>query len=727
MKKVIAITFAVMMGVLAWNYLYYYAGVLYMPGMQEISYHSKAEGNVLYVDYGDGFEEFTVKGVNVGHSKPGTYATEDGVSREEYLRWFGQIQEMGANVIRIYTIAGKEFYDAFYEYNVQNEEPLLLMQGIAVDDYLINSVYGAFDREFSEPLLETGREMVDVIHGRHKEKNPNGFFPLFYNKDVSPWVCGYIIGSEWENNMVVYTDHSYGQQAQYDGDYLYTEDASNFEIFLAELGDKIIGYEAEKYGTQTLLSFTNWTFTDPLQHDEELEKHLRKAARVDVEHIKSHETLLTGQFASYHVYPSYPDFYSYLEEHEENTYLQYLKDLSGHHEMPVVIAEFGLPSSRAAMSVEETYGRDDGCMSEQEQGEQLISLYEDILAAGCRGGIISEWQDEWYKGSWNTLASVNLDSTAYWSDYQSCEQSYGLLSFDPGEEQSVCYVDGEDAEWLQEEPVSTANGVSLYMKYDEKFLYFMVRNFDIAREKLYIPLDITPKSGSDAAENLGITMSEAADFVIEIDGEGNSRVWVQERYDMVSALFFEEISAHNFFSKVFPEPDSSRFVKIYMLLQEEMYFEREELESPGSAEDRQLTFAEYDAENPHHYKSRAYYETGSLTYGNANPAAEDFNSLADFCAGEDFVEIKIPWQLLNFADPVKMYVHDDYYLNYGVEYLKIESISVGAGGAGGRIKMQEFRLKPLGKKPAYHERLKKSYYILQEYWKDEKSERGQRE
>lgn len=724
MKKVIAITFAAIISVLAWNYLYYYVGVLYFPGTNEISYHSKAENDVLYVDYGNGFEEFTIKGVNIGYSKPGVYATENGVSKEEYFRWFGQIQDMGANVIRIYSVAGKEFYDAFYEYNINNPTPLLLIQGIAVDDYLINSIYGAFDKEFYKPLLESGKEMIDVIHGRHKENNPNGFFPIFYNKDVSPWVYGYIIGSEWENNLVVYTNHYYVQKPQYDGIYLYTENASNFEIFLAELGDRIIEYEAKKYGTQALLSFANWPFTDPLQY-EEVEMYFRKAAKIDVENIKAHDTLMTGQFASYHVYPSYPDFYSYLEVHEENTYRQYLEALSEHHEMPVVIAEFGMPSSRAVMSIEETYGRDKGHMSETEQGENLISLYDDIMSANCNGGIISEWQDEWYKGSWNTLANVNLDSTAYWSDYQSCEQSYGLLSFDPGEVQSVCYVDGQIAEWKEEDLVSSENSVSFYMKYDEKFIYFMVKNFDMNKDVLYIPLDITPKSGSNVAENLGITMSEAADFVIEIDGKDNSRVWVQERYNTLSALFFEEISAHNFFSKVFPEPDSSEFVRIHMLMQEELYYELNDLESSGSTNDRQLSFTEYETENPYHYKVMGSYETGFLTYGNANPPDVNFNSLADFCAGDGYVEIKIPWQLLNFADPTKMYIHDDYYSNYGIEYLKIDSISVGAGTGENTIIMNQFELKPLGKNPVYHERLKESYYILQKYWTNESRERGE--
>ena len=33
--------------------------------------------------------------------------------------------------------------------------------------------------------------------------------------------------------------------------------------------------------------------------------------------------------------------------------------------------------------------------------------------------------------------------------------------------------------------------------------------------------------------------------------------------------------------------------------------------------------------------------------------------------------------------------------------------------------MSEFELEKLGKKADYHERLKKSYYILQEHWKND--------
>ena len=114
------------------------------------------------------------------------------------------------------------------------------------------------------------------------------------------------------------------------------------------------------------------------------------------------------------------------------------------------------------------------------------------------------------------------------------------------------------------------------------------------------------------------------------------------------------------------------------------------------------------------------YETGKLRYGNANPKDEDFDSLADFIFTEDGgVEIRLPWQLLNFSNPSEMMIHDDYYECYGVENLHIDEMYVGLGSEespGQRIMMESFALEGWGKTVTYHERLKESYYILKDYW-----------
>ena len=74
------------------------------------------------------------------------------------------------------------------------------------------------------------------------------------------------------------------------------------------------------------------------------------------------------------------------------------------------------------------------------------------------------------------MHAVDLDNTPYWSDYQTNEQYFGLLTFDPGEEESVCYVDGDASEWTAGgRGAGDGRAAALSMKYDEKFLYFYVR------------------------------------------------------------------------------------------------------------------------------------------------------------------------------------------------------------------------------------------------------------
>lgn len=721
MKKYIIICFTIIVLVLGADYLYYYNGALFFPHTGQPTCFTGTDSESLYLDTGDGLEIFDIRGVNLGLGKPGYFATDYAITEDEYLRWFQQIQELGANTIRTYTIAHPNFYEAFYRYNVDNPNPLYLIHGVWVNDYLINSSYNAFDPEFYEPFIEESKAVVDIVHGRHKRRLDNQKVSAYYNRDISPWVYGYILGVKWDGNFVVFTNESESQAEQYEGEYLYTRNARNFEIMLADIGDQTIGYEMKKYGTQRAFSFANWSATCPLEFSEGVKLANEKFGKVDVNNIYATSNFTGGLFASYDIYPYHPEYV--LDEKEtsgtENSYLAYLTRLNNHHTMPVVISEFGVPTSRGKASYEQNraLGRDQGGINETKQGDALISMYKDIQASGCAGGIVYNWQDEWFRYTWNTIPTVDLNYNIYWSDYQTNEQSFGLLSFDPGKEQSICYVDGDRSDWSKEDFVTSQDGYRLSMKYDLKFVYFLVEKdgFNIERDPLYIPVDTTPKSGSTGASNLDVNMSEQADFVLQIDGIDNSRLWVQDRYDTTTALYGSQLK--HFFNPLInaPEKDSSRFDKILLpLLEKDYYYDQ------GNDVVKVNCWDYYSNASPGHYTLSQTYETGKLTYGNANPSSADFNSLADFCAGDGFVEIKLPWQLLNFADPTTMRIHDDYYECYGVEYLTIDFIRVGVGDGSDTIQMEKFPMKKLGLKPEYHERLKKSYYILQAYWNDTK-------
>ncbi len=707
MKKFLIICLIIILCIAIYQIAFYRLGIYidFHPN-KEVTTFVKTENKKIYLNKGMGFEEFEIKGVDLGAGIPGKFATDYAIDKETYKRWFKLIQEMGANTIRVYTILGDEFYNAFYEYNQNNAEPLYLIHGLWVDDYIQFSSRDAYDDAFFGKMLQDSKILVDVLHGNRILSENEFYGNGIYKKDISQWTIGYILGVEWEDVTVEYTNRMYPEKNSYQGDYMYTtEQATPFEAMLAEVGDKIIEYEAKRYKEQRLVAFSNWPTTDPLDYSLEVTNYFKKIAKVDVEHIKTTENVIAGTFASYHIYPYYPDYLSYDGYAEQcvdangniNTYYAYLKKIIEHHEIPVIISEFGVPSSRGMAQRDKHTGRNQGGMSETEQGEAIIQCYQDIKAAGGAGCVIFTWQDEWFKRTWNTMNAVDLTKTPFWSDYQTNEQYFGLLSFDPGEDKSICYVDGDISEWKEEDKVSGDENLNISMKYDEKFIYLKVYKKGYQEnEVLYIPIDTTPKTGSNYCSNFTIKFENNADFVIVINGKENSRVMVQERYELIRAMSNREVNGVSAYREI-PDKNTSVFKNINLLLQ---------TATPLETGDNTST-----AET---------YETGKLTYGNANPEAEDYNSLADFCIDGDTIEIKIPWLLLNFSNPSEMMIHDDYYENYGVEEIQIDKMYLGIGTNGNeRIDMNACTLTGWGNNVTYHERLKESYYMIKNIWAEE--------
>lgn len=672
---------------------------------KEVTTFMSVDKKDIYIEKDGNKKIFEIKGVDMGSGIPGHFSTDYAIDKDTYMRWFKYIQEMGANTIRVYTILNSDFYNAFYEYNKDNSNPLYLIHGLWLNDYVLNSHLDAYSSDFLGALLDDSKTLVDIIHGKKHVYLGSGIGAGYYNKDISDWVIGYIVGVEWDAYTVSYTDHHSADKDNYQGKYMFTtDDATPFEAMLAQVGDKLIEYESKKYKDQRLVAFSNWATTDPFEYSEYTTSVFNKFAKIDVEHIKTSDKFKSGTFASYHIYPYYPDYLSYYdpsgeipEVKSENTYLDYLKMINEHHTIPVVVSEFGVPSSRGKTYLDSNTGRDQGGLSEQEQGRAIIDSYNDILTAGIKNAIIFTWQDEWFKRTWNTMHADDLTKTPYWSDYQTNEQYFGLLSFDPGKDRSVSYVDGDTEEWTDKDIVTSNDGYNLSMKYDEKFIYFRVNKKNYKNEKLYIPIDVTPNSGTKSMKDTDLKFNRDTDFVIVIDGEDNSRVLVQEYYDTAKAVLGYELRGENSYIDI-PKKDSSTFNQILML--NEVYNQQRMIN--GFSNNIPINIEDLS------------YETGKLTYGNANPDSDDFNSLADFIINGDDIEIKIPWGLLNFSDPSNMNIHDDYYEHYGVENKMIDRIYVGIGSSS--IELEEYKLKGWRKNVTYHERLKKSYYMVRELW-----------
>jgi hypothetical protein len=115
------------------------------------------------------------------------------------------------------------------------------------------------------------------------------------------------------------------------------------------------------------------------------------------------------------------------------------------------------------------------------------------------------------------------------------------------------------------------------------------------------------------------------------------------------------------------------------------------------------------------------YEVGRMNFGITDPSDPEFDSLADWYAEGDVLEIRIPWTMLGYTDPSTLRVWDYPYKAGKIEAVRDEDLRVypAVQSAGnGQISVEPLTYVWKGwDQPTYHERKKKSYTILSEVFK----------
>ncbi len=679
-----------------------------------VSYRVKAEGDYfyLYTQENEQWEKVFWKGVNIGAGEPGLFPGELTIRYEDYLRWFGYIAQMHCNCIRVYTTMRPQFYQALYDYNSQAENPLYLFQGVWMDEEDITTYADVYaeNAKIMQDFIQDALNCVDVIMGNAVLEQRAGFASGTYTADVSKWFAGWILGIECDPKFIQNTNESHPENTTYEGTYLYTFGSTPFEAFYCEAGDKVIAYMTEEYGIQCPVAFANWVTTDPLTHPEEPHED-EDLLTFNTESIKSRAAYKSNLFASYHVYPYYPDsmnyqkdYLSYVDEEGKiNTYKAYLEDLKNAHTMPIVIAEFGVPTSRGVTHTS-VMGYNQGGVDETAQGAMLADMFRSIHDCQYAGAIVFSWQDEWFKRTWNNVDFDIADSRPYWSNIQTSEQSFGILAFDPGTESTACVLDGLADEWDDADRVATADCGDLYMTSNERYVYFMVdirdgSGYAFDTDTLLLPIDTIAGQGNTRMNETGAVFDREVDFVLWINGRDNSRIVVDAYYDAYYFLYGEQY-------KMIPTVDdiatknSGRFNRMMLCTGYEMVI-------PSTQE--VIGFSSY--------------ETGKLAYGNGDPSSESYQSLSDFIYNEaqGILEIRIPWQLLNVMDPSTKQIMSDLYTEQNITPTGFNGFTVGLGllrGEGTAISLSGTYAYDAWQMPTYHERLKPSYYELQEALKE---------
>lgn len=680
----------------------------YTDNQTGISYRFKAEGDYFYIYESGDWKQMFMRGVNIGATEPGLFPGDLTISYDTYYRWFGYISEMNCNCIRIYTLMPPQFYQALGDFNKKAKNKLYLYQGIWVNEEDIERLSDTYaeNEKILNDFTTDAVNLVNVIHGKAKIAETAGEAYGTYNTDVSPWLAGWIIGIEWDPNFVINTNNQHPDKKDYDGKYLYTQTASPFEAFLCRVGDALIKHEAETYKFQVPLAFSNWITTDPLTHPNEPHFDEDKTT-VNTENVKC-RNFGPGMFASYHIYPYYPDSLNYQEDYLEytddsgkvNTYEAYLEDLKLAHTVPIIVAEFGIPTSRG-MGHESVMGYNQGMVDETAQGAMLIDMLGSIENAKYAGGIVFTWQDEWFKRTWNNVMFDIADRRPYWSNIQTTEQCFGLLAFDPGKESMAAYVDGDVSEWKNTQPTVTTGQGKLYIKSDERYLYIMLDagNYDFEKDTLLIPINTIADQGNLKAAQYNAEFDTAADFLIYINGKNNSHIYVDRYYDAFNYYFLESKKL----SDIKAEENAG-------------------VKNSGMFDIMRLCYGyNLTVKGTNQVVSDKAYETGKLRYGNGNPKAQEYKSLSDFYFKNGKLEIRIPWQLLNVMDPSGKQQISDFRKTQAISPQAYQSFDFGFAY---RTGTESLKITLGGSyeyngwnTPTWHERLKPAYYELQNYFK----------
>lgn len=661
-----------------------------------VSYIASSNGYFYQNKNGKSADLLYIKGVNMGLTEAQTSLDNSNISYDTFMNWFEEIKDMNANTVRVFSIMNPNFYKALYDFNKKNSSsPLYLIQGIWFSEDLMYQLTDALESDeiIISAFKKACKETVDIIHGNSSDTVYGEFSPAIYDKDVSKYTVGYILGLEYPADFVIETNASHPDKANYKGKYLETKSGSTpFEAFLANVGDYLVDCETSAYNSQTPVAFLNWQVLDTITHTNEPYKEENDAVSVNTENITAKSNYYPGLFAAVDVYPYYPEFMNYEEKYtsytdekgEKDNYRAYLNDLKTQYSVPLLIAEYGLSTSRGKAHLG-LNGYDQGGLNEDEQAKLVSKMTNDIALEGCAGGLVFEWADEWFKSTWNINMYYPDDPTKRTQNLSSAEQSYGILWYDT----STSYPDGDLSEWKNAYKVND----NLKVMYDANYMHLLLTlpdGFDTSKDTFFVPIS-TNGTGSKFSKKYNLKFSDNTDFLLVFNGKDNTRILCDKAQDVFHYKF-------GVIRKVFGTSQSKAYKQNTDEYDKINTFVSNEIIVPSTNE---------------RIEPR-YYEGGLLKFGNSNPDSSDYDSSADFYYNGNTVEIRIAWYLLNVMNPKTKACINTPFKGDEITYSNFDAIKIGSGTEG-KIKLNDAKFTGV-KNVKLTQRLKKVYYSLQDLY-----------
>lgn len=720
----------------------------------------RVRGTQFELRDGDAWTPFFVRGVNMGLALPGKFPAEFSLDSALYARWFVQIGEMHANTLRIYTILPPPFYRALRAYNLAHPRaPLRIIHGVWTelpegDDF----DDPAFNAEYRREM----HDVVDLLHGAARIPPRPGHASGVYDADVSPWVIAYIMGREWEPYAALEFNEKVGHARSHRGRFLTVEDATPIEVWMVQQCDLMMTYEADTYNAQRPIAYTNWPTTDPIRHPTETSyeqqmafrglkydrdttlgpPHEEEGVSLDASLTRTTPENVAGWFASYHVYPYYPDFMLYDPGYNQarssfgrSNYFGYLQDLRRHHAgIPVLISEFGVPSSRGNAHLQ-PQGWHHGGLDEHAAAAANARLAAEIEESGAAGAIIFAWIDEWFKRNWFSMSFEQpAERGRLWHNIQSPEQHYGVVALRPGAPGVTPELGGDPARWrrlpvLERGALFGRDSSLMRVGHDEGFLYVAIETparagRPIAWDSVRIQLAIDTyrgELGQFILPTSGLRSGAGFEFLAEFDSPTDAQLEVIPEYNPYVPHRMVEGGAK--FGEHFRRPIyvGRRFDAVF----DTMYA---------------LT------NRPRYTGEGALIRGAGLNIGRLVHGRSAENSIADwyYDAASGMLQLRLPWSLINVSDPSSRRVLFESDLPRALDPREGEPESrlTGVETAGFRFaavvlrpgpdlvgtlpRLDAYGNWPLAafpvwtwagwEEPTWHEYLKPSYFALQRLW-----------
>ena len=544
------------------------------PRPAELQMRYRTQGEFFQALEAGEWQTVYLTGVNLGPAQPGEFPSTASRDFGTYYEWLEEIGTMHANTVRVYSILPPAFYQALRRYNQTARTPLWLIHEVWIHD----QTQDLFDPESKRQFEQEVKNVVDVVHGQADVPCRAGANCGIYMADVSPWVIGLAVGREIEPVLALRTNHQHPQKTSYAGRYVSLPQGNPSEAWFAEECDFAIRYELEKYNTQQPITVVNWPPLDPLTHRTDAtyaeEHQFRKrdgegveakipeyvndmdATSLDVTRFERKPEFEAGLFALYHVYQHWPDFLfhepaygSARDSQGMNRYLGYLRDLkSAHKNFPLLIGEYGLSTSWGVAHIHPE-GWNNGGFTDRAQADLLVRFARNIRDTGCAGGIVFEWQDEWFKHVHDLFTAdfeVPQDRDRLWNNELDPEEHFGVIGYEAAAIVPMLRGDAEDwqaARVLYTRPAGSSGRASagpirtVSAMADYAYLYLRL---DVDpqgktwwnQSNYWVALNTLPgQAGSRTLPGLGVRLESGANFLLQLGGPRSSRLLIAHNYN----------------------------------------------------------------------------------------------------------------------------------------------------------------------------------------------------